>query len=137
MGLPNKLGDQLIYKAYETIMRLVIRIILTNLANETKDMFRELKIALTTDEDIGSSCSHQKILTVMTDPTLREVHKAEENNKNNKKNIPQDKNLNKVLKDYIGQYDGTQDIEDSDDEGARDNHTPPESTPREGNTGMT
>jgi hypothetical protein len=31
-----------------------------------------------------------------------------------------------VLEDYIGQYDGTQDVEDSDDEGARDNHTPPE-----------
>ena len=59
----------------------------------------------------------------MTNPTMRGVHKTEENNK---KKIPRDKNLDKILKDYIGQYDGTQDVEDSDDEGARDNHTPPE-----------
>jgi hypothetical protein len=56
--LINWVTDRLIYKAYETIMRVVIRKILTNLANETKGMFREMKIALTTDEDIGSSCSH-------------------------------------------------------------------------------
>ena len=52
--------DRLIYKAYETIMRLITRIILTILANETKDMFRELKNALETDEGIGSPCPSRK-----------------------------------------------------------------------------
>jgi hypothetical protein len=94
------------------------------------DIFHELKYVLETDEGTSCSCPLQKILTKLTSLTPERTHKVVESakeEKDNKKVKPHDKILNRVIEDYIGQYDSAQDIEDNDDEGSRVNPTPPES----------
>ena len=83
--LINGVTDRVIYKAYETLMGVVIRKILAHLINETKGMFCEMQTALATDKNIGSSCFHLRILRIKTNPTIVGMHKAEKNNKKRQK----------------------------------------------------